>query len=141
MNFADPTGTLIDSKLVEQHANAVGISLRSGCHCNPGAREVALGFTEADMKASFRYKDQLSYEEFLHVIDGKTTGAARASMGLASTFADGDRCGEFAASFRDVARAVLGRLRRMFPDFPLRELFGLEGGRAGTIDGRRALSI
>jgi len=112
VNFADPTGTLIDSQLVERHANAVGISLRSGCHCNPGAREVALGFTEADMKASFRHKEQLSYEEFLHVIDGKTTGAARASMGLASTFADVYRFWEFAASFRDVARADLGRLRR-----------------------------
>jgi molybdenum cofactor sulfurtransferase len=108
MNFVDPAGTLIDSQLVERHANAVGIALRSGCHCNPGAREVALGFSESDMAASFRNKEQLSYEEFLQVIDGKTTGAARASIGLATTFADVYRFWEFATSFRDVPRGDLG---------------------------------
>ncbi len=110
VNFADPAGTLIDSRLVERRANVVGISLRSGCHCNPGAREVALGFSESDMAASFRHKDRLSYEEFLQVIDGKTTGAARASIGLASTFADVYRFWDFARSFRDVARADLGEI-------------------------------
>jgi molybdenum cofactor sulfurtransferase len=108
VNFADPTGALINSRLVERHANAVGISLRSGCHCNPGAGEVALGFSEADMAPPFRQKEQLSYEEFLHVIDGKKSGAARASMGLASTFADVYRFWEFAESFCDVAVADLG---------------------------------
>ena len=46
MNFADPSGALIDSCLVERCASAAGISLRSGCHCNPGAGEIALGFSE-----------------------------------------------------------------------------------------------
>jgi hypothetical protein len=62
------------------------------------------------LAAPFRHKEQLSYEEFLHVIDGKTTGAARASMGLASTFADVYRFWEFAEGFRDVARADLGHI-------------------------------
>jgi molybdenum cofactor sulfurtransferase len=107
MNFADPTGGLIDSGLVERHANAAGIALRSGCHCNPGAGEIALGLSAAEMAAPFRHKDQLTYEEFLHVIDGKKTGAARASMGLASTFADVYLFWEFAGRFRDVPRAEL----------------------------------
>ena len=110
VNFADPTGALIDSLLVERHANAVGIALRSGCHCNPGAGEIALGYSEAEMAAPFRHKDRLSYEEFLHVIDGKKSGAARASMGLASTFADVYRFWEFAGGFRDVPRAELGEV-------------------------------
>jgi molybdenum cofactor sulfurtransferase len=110
VNFADPAGALIDSRLVEQYANAVGISLRSGCHCNPGAREIALGLSESDMAASFRHKDQLTYEEFIQVIDGKTTGAARVSIGLASTFADVYRFFDFARGFRDVPRANLGEI-------------------------------
>ena len=47
MNFFDPAGVLIDSVRVERRANRAGISLRSGCHCNPGVREVALGFSAA----------------------------------------------------------------------------------------------
>ena len=52
MNFTDPTGALIDSRLVERHANNAGISLRSGCHCNPGAREIALGLSKEEMAAT-----------------------------------------------------------------------------------------
>ena len=108
VNFFDPAGALIDSQLVEQHANAAGISLRAGCHCNPGAREIALDFSEAELTASFRDKDHLSYEQFIQVISGKTTGAARASLGLASTFADVYKFWEFAQGYRDVP---LGELR------------------------------
>lgn len=32
--------------------------------------------------------DRLTSEQFLHAIDGKTTGALRASIGLATNFAD-----------------------------------------------------
>ena len=102
MNFFDPSGVLIDSVRVERRANRAGISLRSGCHCNPGVREVALGYSAAEMAAVFNDKDRLGYEEFLQVIDGKTTGAARASIGLVTTFADVYRFWEFAARFRDL---------------------------------------
>jgi selenocysteine lyase/cysteine desulfurase len=113
VNFFDPAGALIDSRLVEQRANAAGISLRAGCHCNPGAREIALGYSAAEMAASFRDKDHLSYEQFVQVIGGKTTGAARASLGVASTFADVYRFWEFATGYRDVALADLGETRHV----------------------------
>jgi len=102
MNFFDPSGVLIDSVRVERQANKAGICLRSGCHCNPGVREVALGFSAQVMATAFKEKDRLSHQEFLQVIDGKTTGAARASIGLATTFADVYRFWEFTESFRDV---------------------------------------
>jgi molybdenum cofactor sulfurtransferase len=108
MNFFDPAGVLIDSVRAERRANRAGISLRSGCHCNPGVREVALGYSAQQMAAAFKDKDQLRYQEFLHVIDGKTTGAARASLGLATTFADVYRFWEFAGGFRDVPSDALG---------------------------------
>jgi molybdenum cofactor sulfurtransferase len=108
MNFFDPSGVLIDSVRVERRANMAGISLRSGCHCNPGVREVALGLSTKEMAAPFQGKDRLRYEEFLHVIDGKTTGAARASIGLVTTFADIYRFWEFAGGFRDLPSDAVG---------------------------------
>jgi molybdenum cofactor sulfurtransferase len=108
MNFFDPAGVLIDSVRVERRANIAGISLRSGCHCNPGVRETALGFSTQEMAAAFKDKDRLRYQEFLHLIDGKTTGAARASIGLVTTFADVYRFGEFAGGFRDIPSDAVG---------------------------------
>ena len=108
MNFFDPSGVLIDSVRVERRANMAGISLRSGCHCNPGVREIALGYSAQQMAAAFKDKDRLRYQEFLHVIDGKTTGAARASIGLVTTFADVYRFWEFAGGFRDIPSDAVG---------------------------------
>jgi molybdenum cofactor sulfurtransferase len=101
VNFFDPDGRMIDCNAVEQLANKARISLRAGCHCNPGAREVALGFTREDLAGCFSDKDGLAFEQFLQVIDGKTTGALRASIGLASTFADVYTYAEFARTFVD----------------------------------------
>lgn len=101
VNFFDQRGRLIDCTEVERLANEERISLRAGCHCNPGAREVALNFTREDLSVCFRDKDRLTFEEFLHVIDGKTTGALRASIGLATNFADVYKYVQFAKGFID----------------------------------------
>ena len=101
VNFFDPAGRMIDCTAVEQQANAQRISLRAGCHCNPGAREIALGFTRADLADCFSAKNDLTFEQFLGVIDGKTTGALRASIGLASNFADVYAYVQFAKTFVD----------------------------------------
>jgi selenocysteine lyase/cysteine desulfurase len=101
VNFFDPYGRLIDCNVVERMANDERISLRAGCHCNPGAREAALGFTRDEMATCFKDKNRLTYEQFLHVIDGKTTGALRASLGLVTTFADVYKYVQFATTFID----------------------------------------
>jgi selenocysteine lyase/cysteine desulfurase len=101
VNFFDRDDHLIDCNAVERLANEERISLRAGCHCNPGAREVALGFTKEELVACFRDKDRLTFEQFLHVIDGKTTGALRASIGLATNFADVFKYVQFAETFID----------------------------------------
>jgi molybdenum cofactor sulfurtransferase len=100
-NFFDPDGHMIDCNDVEQLANGERISLRAGCHCNPGAREVGLGFAREDLDSCFRDKDHMSFQQFLQVIDGKTTGALRASLGLASNFADVYAYVQFAETFVD----------------------------------------
>lgn len=106
VNFFDSEGDMFDCTAVERWAGQEKISLRAGCHCNPGAREVALGFGQPDLEPCFRDKDRLSLGEFLQTIAGKTTGALRASIGLASNFADVYRYVKFAESFID--RRVAG---------------------------------
>jgi selenocysteine lyase/cysteine desulfurase len=101
VNFFDPQGRLIDCTEVERMANERRISLRAGCHCNPGGREVALGMSQAEMEGCFKDKSKLTYQQFLQVIDGKTTGALRASLGLATTFGDVYKYGQFAGTFVD----------------------------------------
>jgi molybdenum cofactor sulfurtransferase len=107
MNFIGPSGELIDAGLVERCARAAGISLRSGGHCNPGARTFALGLSNEELVEVPKYKDQMGFEQFLKVIDGQTTGAVRASLGLVTTFADVYRFWEFARSFRNAVPETL----------------------------------
>ena len=90
-NLLDADGALIDGYAVEQSANAHNIALRTGCHCNPGAREVALGFSEDELVDCFRDKDRVTYTGFIRLIQGKTTGAVRASLGMVSNFDDVER--------------------------------------------------
>jgi len=101
VNFFDRSGYMIDCNIVEGLANEAHISLRAGCHCNPGAREMALGFTRDDLLPCFSDKDKLSFEQFLRVIEGKTTGALRASIGLVTTFADVYKYVQFAETLMD----------------------------------------
>ncbi len=99
--FLDRLGRPYDCYEVERLANAQGLSLRAGCHCNPGAREAALGFTREDLAPCFRDKESLPFEQFLLGIAGKTAGAVRASLGIASNFADVLTYARFAESFID----------------------------------------
>jgi selenocysteine lyase/cysteine desulfurase len=101
VNYYDPDGTLIDCNRVEALANQRLISLRAGCHCNPGAREISLGYSAEDLEVCFVDKDRMTFEQFLHVIDGKTTGAVRASLGLVTTFRDVYSYVKFAETFLD----------------------------------------
>jgi selenocysteine lyase/cysteine desulfurase len=101
VNYYDPEGNLFDCNFVESMANQRNISLRAGCHCNPGAREVSIGLTEEELKTCFIDKDRMTYEEFMHAIVGKTTGAVRSSLGLVTNFADVYQYMQFAATFVD----------------------------------------
>lgn len=102
LNFYDPAGRFVDHRLVESEANQHNISLRTGCFCNPGGGELALGISAEELTSCFvRSKDRLTIEEFRRCIDDKSTGAVRVSTGLASNFADVYRFMKFARTFRD----------------------------------------
>ena len=89
MNFFDASGTFIDHQEIERRASDAGISLRSGCFCNPGAGELALGLSQGELQTCFaRSHARMSYNDFRRCIDGKSSGAVRVSVGIASNFAD-----------------------------------------------------
>lgn len=102
-NFFDPDGHFIDHRLVERRANEVGISLRTGCFCNPGGGELALGISAEELSTCMvKTRERLTFDDFRRCIDAKSTGAVRVSLGLVSTFRDVQRFICFARWFRDL---------------------------------------
>lgn len=103
-NFYGSDGRPIDHRVVERAAGAAKISLRTGCFCNPGGGEIALGITGTELSSCFRqpeHETHLTVDDFRLCIDGKSTGAVRVSVGLASNLADVDRFIAFAEGFAD----------------------------------------
>ena len=101
-NFYDRDGRAIDHRDVEERANAADISLRTGCFCNPGGGEIALGITGTELSSCFHqpeHETHLTIDDFRLCIDGKSTGAVRVSLGLVSNVADVDAFITFAESF------------------------------------------
>jgi molybdenum cofactor sulfurtransferase len=90
-NFFNKDGKGIDHRLIELKANQSNISLRTGCFCNPGAGEIALGISRMELAACFTspgHDQRLSLDDFRLCIDGKSSGAVRVSVGLVSNFED-----------------------------------------------------
>jgi selenocysteine lyase/cysteine desulfurase len=113
MNFYDPEGHLLDYRRIEELATEQRISLRTGCFCNPGAGETAEGLTEEDMLAGVQEGADMTLPRFLQVIQhrgGKSAGAIRASLGIASNFADVDQFVRFAAELRNQTRLTIGEV-------------------------------
>jgi selenocysteine lyase/cysteine desulfurase len=99
-NVYDRGGRFVDHRHVEARASRARISLRTGCFCNPGDGELALGISADELTSCFvRQPERLTLEEFRRCLDAKSTGAVRISVGLASNFADVFRFREFARTF------------------------------------------
>jgi selenocysteine lyase/cysteine desulfurase len=104
LNVYDRDGACVDYQVVERRANQARISLRTGCFCNPGAGEAALGIEAEDLTPCLvRHAERLPMEEFRRCMDiqAHATGAVRLSLGLVSTFADVYACLAFAHTFLD----------------------------------------
>ncbi len=90
-NFFNKDGGPIDHRSIELETNKHNISLRTGCFCNPGAGEIALGISKPELAACFTqpgHGQRLSLDDFRLCIDGKSSGAVRVSVGLVSNFED-----------------------------------------------------
>jgi selenocysteine lyase/cysteine desulfurase len=111
MNFYDPEGHLLDYRRIEELAGQEGISLRTGCFCNPGAGEAAEGLTDDDMRAARAEGKEITLARFLKILQARgarSAGALRVSLGLASNFADVERFLRFAEGLRDQASPTVG---------------------------------
>jgi len=90
LNFYDEADRPFDIRYIDKASSQVNISLRTGCFCNPGAGEIALGISAAELTTCFIKSgdDRLSYDDFRLCIDNKASGAVRVSVGLVSNFED-----------------------------------------------------
>ena len=101
LNLLDPGGLLVDERLVAAESAAAGISLRTGCFCNPGAGEGAFRLTGERLRGSRRW-GAADVDEYLVKLGMRTGGAVRVSLGLASNLADVDRFADFLlGTYRD----------------------------------------
>ena len=100
-NIHDATGMMVEHTEIETRAAEAGISLRTGCFCNPGAGEVALGLSAGELDRCFADSgDRMTREDFGRCLEGGTgPGAVRVSLGLASTFADAHAFMRFTGHF------------------------------------------
>jgi molybdenum cofactor sulfurtransferase len=101
MNFHDPAGRVFNFHEIEESAGRFNISLRTGCFCNPGAGEIAFGLTKSDMSDCFENEERASFEQCIIASKGKTAGAVRVSLGIASNFSDVYRFLEYCGTFKD----------------------------------------
>ena len=86
-NLLDPGGHVVDERAVARDTAAAGISIRTGCFCNPGAIEGAFRLTKADWRAALRAGAQ-TMDQYLDLLGMPSGGALRASVGLASNVDD-----------------------------------------------------
>ena len=113
LNLYGPDERLLDYRRIEELANEEGISLRTGCFCNPGAGEIAEGLTAEDMLAGFNEGPDLSLPHFVQVIQhrgNKSAGGIRISVGLATNFTDVYRFMHFVSGFRDKTNMNIGEV-------------------------------
>ena len=100
-NFLHPDGSVIDERYVDRVAGRHSVSLRTGCFCNPGAGEVAFTISRETLVGG-EFGDSMTLDDYIQTIGLPSGGAIRASLGLASIFADLHRFLDFAHEFVDL---------------------------------------
>ena len=107
-NLLDPGGRVIDERAIARDTAAAGISIRTGCFCNPGAGEGAFQLTEADWRRALRGRAR-TLDQYIGLLGLPSGGALRASVGLASTLDDVERFLAFVEmTYRDRAAGAGG---------------------------------
>lgn len=86
-NFLDPDGTVLDERLIAAESAAAGISLRTGCFCNPGAGEAAFGISLRVLRGLFDSR-LATMDEYVTALGLPSGGAVRVSVGTPSNRAD-----------------------------------------------------
>ena len=98
-NFLSSNGTVVDERIVSREAKKYGISLRTGCFCNPGSGETVFDLSVEKLKAGRGDGNRKSFDEYLSFLGLQSGGAIRISFGVASNFADAEAFLQFAEIF------------------------------------------
>jgi selenocysteine lyase/cysteine desulfurase len=93
VNVLDPNGDALPFDLVETRARALGVAVRGGCFCNPGAAERAFGFARYDVERALdELGDRFTIKAFQHRLGPQSVvGAVRLSLGLPTNAHDLER--------------------------------------------------
>jgi selenocysteine lyase/cysteine desulfurase len=112
-NLLDPGGRVVDERAVARDTAAAGISIRTGCFCNPGAGEGAFQLTKADWHRALRGRAR-TLDQYVDLLGLPSGGALRASVGLASNLRDVERFLAFVEmTYRDRAADAGGLAPRV----------------------------
>jgi selenocysteine lyase/cysteine desulfurase len=114
-NLLDPYGVVVDERLVAVESSAAGVSLRTGCFCNPGAGEGAFELSRQAVRSAVVHGSIGTVDRYLDHLAMPTGGGVRVSFGLASSLGDARRFLDFAvATYADrgaLAEGLAPRLR------------------------------
>lgn len=83
-NLKTPNGEYVGYNQVSKLASSCSFSLRSGCHCNPGACQTYLGL-DSQTVIDHRSLHGHTCGDEMDIIDGVPTGALRLSFGIYNT--------------------------------------------------------
>ncbi|MFJ8045242.1 aminotransferase class V-fold PLP-dependent enzyme [Kitasatospora sp. NPDC096147] len=89
-----PDGRPLDERLCQRAASAAGISIRTGCFCNPGVAEQENGLTPEVVRTALAGAGPAGLadvDDYLRLLPLRAQGAVRASVGAATGAADVDR--------------------------------------------------
>lgn len=100
-NFLTLEGKVVDERVVGREAKTRGISLRTGCFCNPGSGEATFNLSPEKLAAGKGDGNRKSFDEYLAFLGLPSAGAIRISFGIASTIGDAEAFLSFAQSFID----------------------------------------
>ncbi|GAA3190458.1 MULTISPECIES: aminotransferase class V-fold PLP-dependent enzyme [Streptomyces] len=101
LHLLTPDGAVLDERAVARDAAARGISLRTGCFCNPGAGETAFGIPRAALAAA-SHRTTGTVDDYVRALGLPFGGAVRVSLGVSSGAGDVRAFLEFVAeAYRD----------------------------------------
>ncbi|MFF4311468.1 aminotransferase class V-fold PLP-dependent enzyme [Streptomyces sp. NPDC001507] len=112
LNVLGADGRIVDERLVTRDSAAHGISLRTGCFCNPGAGEEAFDLPLTRL-LSAADTQVASLDEYLELLGLPSAGAVRVSLGVSSQPRDIETFLTFVAeTYRDRVPTATGLAAR-----------------------------
>ncbi|MBW8795184.1 MAG: aminotransferase class V-fold PLP-dependent enzyme [Streptomyces sp.] len=112
LNVLGADGRVVDERVVTRDSAAHGISLRTGCFCNPGAGEEAFGLPLTRLRSAADAQVG-SLDEYLELLELPSAGAVRVSLGISSQPRDIETFLAFVtATYRDRVPTAAGLAAR-----------------------------